>query len=498
MKKHELEKIVDERTYNQISETPNLEMEKWKSKDKVDTIILHLPKPLAGKGTARQLEQASFGMTDLMKTIDVFYIGPRIKNSSSLLSQPFEEVMPGKNNPEVFSKVYEALEKAVNRLYLKGKRHLGFACFGYVMFGTEALRRILNQFNKDKQHDEKLTAVAAVIDSAYPDTEEINFQLDGQGRPLSRFYNPGYISTEYLDTFFLMTSAYPFNLDILNARKPKGMTGSSIVTLPYTQDYINLLMDKGATPKEDAINLLKGKIIGFENIDTDDIIIPLLSSDIWDSNSIGKWMTEREYKTCTQGTLNIIKALAKVAYLLNKRVFLPIDESALNLIKSVKLENTFFGDKLSKLPALYICPYKDLPQEDHTIMIASSDIAIGRTGGQANATAVAMLSKKPYLVIDMPHYNYMQSYLTSLSMIRDIECDNDHELISRKKQIPYCWRGFWFWDENKIADTIMEMLTNYKESKRRADKAFDTLLNMYKNSHTNFFKIFQKLIGFED
>ena len=491
-----LRKTTGEKDYYKIEETPNLDIGNWNTYQKADTVILLLAKPLAGMGTARYLEQGALGMDDIAKDVDVLYIGPETHNNCPLLAFPFEEIEPGETNPDVFSNVYNTMKKALQRLYSKGKRRLAVACFGYTMFGLEALRRVLNEMNEGKDEGSVITAIAMVIDTAYPDTDEINVKLDVQDRPLNRFYCNGYVSSSYLQTIFTVMSSYPMNIDLLEVRKPRGMTGSIVTTQTYTKKYINFLIENGATPKQEAIKSLSGKITNFENIESDDLIVPLLTSDIWDPDSVNAWMTELEYISCTVGTTNIIQALQKVAQVLNKRVFLPIDEAAVEFIKSLKLENTFLKTTKEKKPAVYICSYKALPQKDHTVMIGSSNAAIGRTGGQANATTVSILAKKPYLIIDMPHYNYMQSYLTSLSVLKDFEVDKEHRIVSRKKKTPYCWRGFWFWDEDKIANTLIEMLTNQTEANKRTEQAFDTFMKMHENPDTNFFKVFNKLIGY--
>ncbi len=453
-----------------------------------DAIILCLPKPLAGFGTSRQLEGIATGLERAVGSgVLCVYVGPSIENSAPLLARPFETVGQTTGVSETYREVTRAFRRTLERLSHQGRKTIGVLSMGYTSFVPEAARRAWDEISALNGLE---SLWIAFIDSAYPDTDEPQRSVGADGWPTGRFHGPAYASTESIDTLFLITSAYNYDVRILNERAPDGLRASAVVAPPYTDQYISELERYVMEGRSSGTCRLGQFLPPLRRASENDLVIPVVASDIWSANAVGAWMREDEYQTCIRGTGSILRALELVADELKRRIWVPIDRGCMELATSLSGPRIGIVETSAKTEhAVCVVPYHGLSQPDHCRLLGASDLAISRTGGQANATVVLSLGMIPNVVIDMPARGYMQSELSSLGMTTNYEVSNTGEVTATPRTRPLGWRGHWDWTPDRMNCLILSVLEDTRERSERVKAAREEFLELREDGEGNVFSL---------
>ncbi len=467
----------------------------------IDGVFVCLPKPLAGMGTKRQLQGIIAGLESLCAehALPLGYIGPAMKGFGHTLATPYADVAPAKTVAGSYRAVVAAFEAAFHRMAGAQLERIALLCMGYTAYGPESVKRALRSFETGggKQAPKQITT--CVVDSAYPDTDQAESDLDAEGWPTSRFYTPGFEGTHRVQTLFLLTSAYDYTVSLLNARAPKGLAGASVVFPPYTDEYLAELARWGREGKERGLGSAARHLPGFAVKAREDLLVPLVSSDIWGEEAVDVWMTREEHRSCVEGTRNIASALVQVARRLGRRIWMPIDTAGAEAVAAMGIEGLAIvsGEASSEIPKepLLLSPYRGLSQPDHTRLLGAADLAISRTGGQANSTVVLTFARTPNLVVDMPAEGYMQSELTSLFVTHDATVTPTGEVTCTKRATPLAWRGQWRDAPDDLAEVMADALTNPTERERRTSAAIAAFDQLRASIKGNVFRIVRQLIG---
>lgn len=468
--------------------------------DSIDGVFVCLPKPLAGMGTKRQLQGIIAGLESLCRerALPLGYIGPAMEGFGPTLAAPYAEVAPADTVAASYKAVVFAFEAAFQRMADAGLKRIALLCMGYTAYGPESAKRALCAFEERTGRRAPERIVTCVVDSAYPDTDSEESDIDIDGWPTSRFYSPAFESTDRLRTLFLLTSAYDYTVSLLNARAPRGLAGASVVFPPYTDEYLGDLERWGREGKTRGLGPVADQLPGGSAMGPDDLLVPLVSSDIWGEEAVGVWMTREEHDSCIKGTQHIGTALVQVARRLNRRIWMPIDTAGARAMESMGIDGLRILGREGTTPppgGVLVSPYRGLSQPDHTRLLGAADLAISRTGGQANATVVLTFAKTPNLIVDMPGVGYMQSELTSLFVTHDASVAPSGEVTCTEKARPLAWRGRWCDPPGDLAEAIIDALANAEERDRRTAAAKAAFEQLRTSTKGNVFHIIRKLIG---
>jgi hypothetical protein len=477
---------------------PLLNDDHWPARG-VEGVFVCLPKPLAGMGTLRQLQGIAAGLREMTRSrsVETGYVGPAIADADPLLSEPYETVESSRSVPGTFRQVTSAFTAVFGRIAKKRLQRVAILCMGYTAFGPESVKRALEANRRQSGDSGPETVSVLVIDSAYPDTDRQEVALDADGWPTSRFYSPGFCSDGQVKTFFLLTSSYLYDLGLLNARAPEGLAGASVVAPPYTESYLSELTSDGERGRRDGLGAIARQLPGMAHFKESDRLVPLVSSDIWSSSAVDVWMTREEHRSCLQGTESILRALVRTAGRLDRRIWVPIDTAGADFARGLGIADLVVAGSTSAVePAarVVLSPYRGLSQKDHSRLLGAADVAISRTGGQANSTCVLGLSMTPNVVVDMPAMGYMQSELTSVFMTHDVSVSSSGEVCCQRLQSPLAWRACWDWSKEALADLFETALTDVEERRRRARRAYDAFFELKRLSRGNVFSILDSMI----
>ena len=455
-----------------------LEVEGWDAPPAQAVTVL-LARPLAGMGTARQLEQAFAGLTPLLARGDVRldYVGPPAPEG--IVLPPATVTIPVADEvPATFKLVTAALEAHLGALVRDGVRRALLVSMGYTAFGPEALKRAMASLARSEE-GRALEVELLIVDSAFPDTDEEDHRLDDEGWPLGRFYTPAYAATARSRVWFLITSAYDYDLDMLHARTPPGLTGVGIISPPYTDAYVVGLAARASEARREGraglAARLTGRVAAIDRLRDDALVVPIVSSDVWSPSHVGAWMSPEEHETCTGGTRAVLEALVSLSEELGRPVYVPVDRAgaacfAANAPAGVSAcVNP--GDAPSPGARVVLGGYRNLPQDDHARLLAVADLAVSRTGGQSNAAVVLAMTGVPNVVMDMPARGYMQSELTSFFTTHEIHTLEDGALEARPLAQPLGWWTRWDTSATHVRDLLREALTVRGEREARADAA---------------------------
>ncbi len=446
----------------------SVELESWPSdlSDVLDSghdaVVLFLPRPLAGLGTTRHLAGLAAGLQE--SGVRTVYVGPASTDGPSLLANPVVDVPVVGDTTSTYTVCAEAMDTALRQLAANGVQQPLIVTLGYTAFGPDAVRRAMPMARRSGIR--RVTVV--LVDSAFPDTDAMDTDVDDDGWPLGRFYRDSYRGMPDLTVLFALTSAYSFEPRVLAARCPP-VSGVGVIAPPYRQEYIDSLQETTA----DATSAIYGLWPEVGQRRRSDVVIPLVSSDIWSPDSVGAFMTAEQYETVLMGTETIVRGLGLIARRRGGRVLLPVDESARWFLEG-KL-----GQSLSDVNAdtgvipLY---YSDLDQAVHAQMLASSDLAVSRTGGQANASVVLALCGTPSVIIDMPARGYMQAELSSMGVEWIVDVDQAGLVTASRRPSPLGWFGQWSMSDEEVADIVRAALAEDRSVRpSRSARAFEEL-----------------------
>lgn len=477
----------------------------WRTRDHarppVDAVVMCLPRPLAGLGTSRHLAQIAAGLEALPESgPQRVYVGPPQDAEgpgAHRLREPFVPVGPADSTPAAYRVVTRALEQAFERLVHRGCRRVCVLSMGYTALGPEGVARARDRL-RERTGDPAPHALVCVVDSAWPDTDEPDHRLDGNGWPLGRFYTPAYESRPGVSVAFFLTSAYGFDPVCLGERMPRGLCGVSVITPPYHESYHRFLRQTAEYARQEGLAVLHPDLPPLRLFREGDRLVPLVSSDIWDPQDTRDWMTPDEYETVTRGTRVLLEALVTEARRRRCRIFVPIDRAGDDFARNARIEGVATGGRVPDGAPVITVPYRGLSQAAHTRLLALSDLALSRTGGQANATAVLSLVRTPNLVMDLPARGYMQSEITSRCMVDGPVPDPaDAPTSVRFEPLaePLGWRVHWSWSPQRVAETLREALDGDVERRRRARAAEQAFLSLHRDPHGNLLRIVADLSG---
>lgn len=469
----------------------------WRQ-EPVEAVLLTLPTALAGKGTARQLTEAAAYLSRRLEASDVpfAYVGRPVEDGGSELQKPWREVAPYEPGvPGIYRATARAFREAFEALHARDVRRVAVLCMGYTGYGPEAIKRSLAELARGGR---RMEAVVCLADSAYPDTDVLDRETDAQGWPISRFYGPAYRSVPGAQILFFLTSAYPYDPAVLNRRVPPGIVSAGVIVPPYSDEYVERIETAGREGREEGLGEVASRLPGLEARDDDDLLIPIVGSDIWSTSAIGAWMSAPQHDSCLKGTAAIVRALVTAGDRLGKRIWVPIDVAGADYLREEKLPGVTVllpGEVARGAARVFVSPYRDLSQRDHARLLGASDLAISRTGGQANSTVVLALARTPNLVLDMPACGYMQSELTSLAVRYDVEVDAEGRVRCRRKDAPLGWLARWDWAPERIAEEILDALGAEDERARRCDAAYRAYEALRRSEAGNLFRIVERLAG---
>ncbi len=468
-----------------------------------DAVIICLPTALAGKGTARQLEQAAASFVREMgrREIPFAYVGKPVDCAVAELRTPLAVIEPSEQGVRgIYRAATTAFESAFRALYDRGSRRPVIVSMGYTAYGPEAVRGALEAL---AESGSAMEAVVCMVDSTYPDTDALATDVDASGWPESRFFGPAYRSTASLRTLFFVTSAYSYDPALLNRRAPRGLDGVAVIAPPYSDEYVGRIERIAGEGRDTGLGSVAELLPGFPRRGTgggSDLLIPIVGSDIWSPDAVGSWMTSEQHHSCLVGTRSIVQALVGVAEQTGRTVRVPIDVAGADYIRDQRLPS------VAVLPAkpsngeidgarVVLSAYRDLSQEQHTRMLGAADVAVSRTGGQANSTVVLALARTPNVVVDMPACGYMQSELTSLAVGHEISVDDSGQVACEAKSRPLGWLAHWAWAPEQIQRQIVEAVTSEAERDQRASDACQAYRDLSVSAGGNLFRIVAHLTG---
>ncbi len=481
-----------------------------------DAVIICLPTALAGKGTARQLEQAAATFVRAMgrRGIPFAYVGKPVDCAVAELRTPLAVIEPSQQGVRgIYRAATAAFESALGTLYERGSRRPVIVSMGYTAYGPEAIRRAIEAL---AESGSDMEAIVCLVDSTYPDTDILATDVDASGWPESRFFGPAYRSTASLRTLFFVTSAYGYDPALLNRRAPPGLDGVAVIAPPYSDRYVDHIERIASEGKDAGLGPVAELLPGFERQDIDsstrgaprfdhrgseDFLIPIVGSDIWSADAVDSWMTSEQHHSCLAGTKAVVQALVGVAEQTGRTVRVPIDLAGADYIRDQRLPS------VAVLPPakasngeidgarVVLSAYRDLSQEQHARLLGAADVAVSRTGGQANSTVVLALARTPNVVVDMPACGYMQSELTSLAVRHEISADDSGQVVCEAKSRPLGWLAHWTWAPEQIQRQVVEALTSEAERDRRAGNAYQAYRDLNASTGGNLFRIVAHLTG---
>jgi hypothetical protein len=414
-----------------------------------------------------------------------------------MLSEPYEPVESSGSVPGTYRQVTAAFTAVFSRVAEKRLQRVAVVCMGYTAFGPESVKRALEAHQRQTGDSGPESVSVLVIDSAYPDTDRQEVELDADGWPKSRFYSPGFRSDGRVKIFFLLTSSYLYDPGLLNARAPRGLAGVSVVAPPYTDSYLSELTSDGERGRRDGLGATARQLPGMAHFRKSDRLVPLVSSDIWSYSAVDVWMTREEHWSCLQGTESILRALVRTAGRLDRRIWVPVDTAGADFARGLGIAGLVVVSSLNEIDPtarVVLSPYRGLSQKNHSRLLGAADVAISRTGGQANATCVLALSMTPNVVVDMPAMGYMQSELTSVFMTHDVGVFSSGEVCCQRLQSALAWRARWDWSEEVLASLFETALTDVEERRRRARRAYDAFFELKRSPRGNVFSILESMI----
>jgi hypothetical protein len=447
-----------------------------------DAVVVVLPKPLAGFGTDRQLRSLVDGL--LAVGVEPQYVGGRIDDGPSPLQRPLSCIEPTSDVPSTYDACAVALTHAFGQLADRGCRHPLVLSMGYTSFGPAGARQAFHA-----TRSQEFEAVSVVlIDSAFPDG--MSEEADPSGAPATRFYAPEYRAEKGFDTHFALTSAYSYDPRVLAARLPE-VRSVDVVAPPYNDEYLSSLDTAAERGRQQGFAAVPSlPLLG--TLDDADLVIPIVSSDIWTPSAVGAWMRESEYRTVLTGTTTVLQALAMVAETLRRRIVVPIDASILGADLEVEVK-ILAAD--SPATGMLLLPYRDLPQAEHTAMIAASDVAVSRTGGQANAFVVSAIAGTPTLVVDLPADGYMQAELTSTFVTEEVKVDDSGRVHRRPAPDPLGYVARWDDKPEDLARLVQQMLDDSENSRTRALAARSAFESLRNDPKSNLFALIQQALA---
>ena len=453
-------------------------------KKKSEALLRVVPVALAGGGPVTQTIQIDewFNILNKKYTIPVRRLGvksPRSEfvneNFTGKIYSLDQEIETSASIKGIYKNVTDAVVREVEYLYSNGIRHITGVCCGYTSYGPFAFQRALKKVNLSNKND-ILTANLMIQDSSFPDTDNLSESLDIDGYPMTRFYGPAYQSNSWLKIVFTLNAVVPFDVT-LSKRIPQGCT-PLLASFPFTKTYISKWQKKMS--KSDAMEQLNGVIPSWEKITHNDLIIPFLSSDIWDPSFIGKWMTQQQFNTVVEGTLNFVKALSYVSKVTKKNVFLPIIKNAEKFILSQNMSDVYPMNAYEvsmKKRAVYIMPYNVIPQHLFINLIAASDIVVNRST-QSNSFIETIMTDTAQLVSIIPAADYMDGELMAMNL--------KHGLIA------------YNWPSEKIGMEIEKIITDNTYKNDLIGKFKQMLIKMNEDQKTNFGSILTEVSGLID
>jgi hypothetical protein len=425
-----------------------------------DAVVVLLPKPLAGLGTSRQVVGLCEGL-QMGSSVPVVYVGPPASDGSDFLRTPYEAIDVVDSVPDTFASCTSTLRVALSRLAASGVRRPLVLAMGYTSFGPESVKRALESpACTSIEH-----ATVIVVDSAFPDTSTAELDVNAEGWPCSRFYTPGFGSNDRATVAFALTSSYDYDPRVLADRVPP-VDFVGVVAPPYTASYIAGLADAGRVGREQGLSQL-GLWPELDDARPCDLLVPFVSSDIWSPTAVGAWMTADEYATVTRGTRVLFDSLERIAARRGVRIYVPIDAAAKQVL----------GDRPDE--SLRVIYSDGVPQADHARMLGAAELAISRTGGQANASIVLAMVDTPAFVIDLPAAGYMQAELTSAFIAQTISVADDGAITTASRSDPLGAIGRWDWTVDEMAAAIEASLDDADRPtwSANARQAFDHLIS---------------------
>jgi hypothetical protein len=380
-------------------------------------------------------------------------------------------IAPGASVAEIYNNVGVAVRAELEHLYATGVRHFAAICCGYTSYGVFALRQAVDALNATHP-DDQMTGNVVVQDSSFPDTDALSHELDGRGYPMTRFHGPAYRSTPALRVVFTLNGAVPFEIR-LSKRCPRGCT-PIMATFPYTPRYLASWRRTTARSKVRARARLVGALPGWERVAARDWVVPLLASGgCWDASSIGKWMTQEQFNTMTQGTLAIAQALRQVGTRGARRVVLPVTTSGADFLQ----QQAGIGsvqDCGDDHYGVVVAPFEVLPQGSYMDLILGADLVINRAV-QANSFAETLLARQPQLVMTIPAAGYMDAELMAQGLPRG---------LVRYDQSP-----------DAIGEEIYRVLTRPAYRRELVNAQVAAFAAMYADPRTNFGSVLARIAG---
>ena len=451
--------------------------------DKQAEIILRIvPVALAGGGPVTQTTQIDEWLNLLNERYDVpvrrlgvaghkaEFVDEQITGTIYPLDRL---IQPATSISDIYHSVSIAVAEEIHYLYARGIRHFASVCCGYTSYGLFALQQVVGKLNKANP-DDPITGNIIIQDSSFPDTDNLSTKLDSRSYPTTRFYGSSYQSTSHLRIIFTLNGAIPFDVALSN-RVPDGCI-PIMTSLPYTPRYIEKWQEIGEASKVEARRRLLNILPGWNKIKSTDWVVPFLASDIWDADSVGKWLTLEQYNTVVEGTLAIVNALCLLSEKTDRPIFLPLIRQGADWILSQNIVNVFSVDhqNSNSSSGVVVVPYDTLVQSSFIDLIGSANLVINRSV-QSNAFVETIFAGTPQLVITIPAAGYMENELMAQGMKEGLLKYN-HE-------------------DTDLSTKMYDVLTKPDYQTELVNSLQVTFDDLYSNSATNFGSILIKAAG---
>jgi hypothetical protein len=211
-------------------------------------------------------------------------------------------------------------------------------------------------------------------DCSPPDTDDLGENLD------SRFYQPAYYKTHGL--------LYAWHDALPKSRIPWNLASYQLAAQPFSgPELLELEKLWQITCKEEARRQLKAL-----EIEENDLLFVLGSSDVWDRGAVGKWMTIDQWHGSIITAERIFQAVNALGKQLKNKIKFVIPKAAMQFIKS-------WYDWIIPIPANFAL-------SEYRLILKSANIVINRASHAVTSAECAAIGA-PQLVIPMPAYGYM-------------------------------------------------------------------------------------------
>ncbi len=280
---------------------------------------------------------------------------------------------------------------------------------GYTAYGPQAVKECMKELNANGA---ECKAKVYILDSSFPDVDELDEDTSG------RFYKGAYQSDENTEVIMMLNNG----LVIPNYEEFPRRFGMEVIAVNqpfdkyYRRDLLDLRKMDRAQARQEAMQILDevpGNNIP-EDFKRDGVIVSVIANDgvfqpqnagldeNYQPNGKSGWMKPEEFLQSVTRIKELVGALSSVAEAENRKIIVPLTETAWGIIKRE------LGELSKNLLIVNVLPIG--PEKTYLKWLKGCDLAICRST-QAVTTIQAATMGVPVVICPMPGGKYMDSYL---------------------------------------------------------------------------------------